>query len=330
MGLLASRLSKEERSACVPKRRLLALQARVNPPKLEFLTEDKAVFYSFCKGLGLPVPELYAVFGRPAGWAVGKGPLVGRGEWEAFFADSDALPPEVVVKPAHGAYGRGVRVLERSRGGYAERGGPWLSPADLYLALASDARDRKFVLQQRLRSHPDLENLSGVSFLQTVRAVTHVEPDGRASVVMADLKVIAGDRAVDNYDKGRSGNLCAHVDPASGCLDDAVGPDPCGAGVTVHKRHPRTRLPFSGFALPDWDAALQLLSAAASALLPLRSVGWDVALTLGGPVLVEANMWWDPPNDLLIAPCGFGTRREMVDVLRRLERDAQEEVGPRD
>jgi len=29
---------------------------------------------------------------------------------------------------------------------------------------------------------------------------------------------------------------------------------------------------------------------------PLRTIGWDVALTPNGPRIVEGNVWWDPPN----------------------------------
>jgi hypothetical protein len=302
----------------------------VNPPKLEFLTEDKAIFYRLCEGLGLPVPELYATFGQPAGWARGKGPVAGREEWERVLGDARVLPGTFVVKPAHGVYGRGVRVLERTQDGFLEVGGSRLSTSDLYRAMASDPVDRKFVIQERLRSHPDLEELSGVPFLQTVRVITHVGPDGCARVLLANFKVIVGESCVDNYHQGRSGNLYTHVEPASGRLDDAVGRDSGGLGVTVYPRHPKTGRSFAGFLLPHWEATRALVSRAAIALLPLRSIGWDVALTPEGPVLVEGNVWWDAPNELLLNPRNSATRREMAELLGRLEADAQRGVGPRD
>jgi hypothetical protein len=56
--------------------------------------------------------------------------------------------------------------------------------------------------------------------------------------------------------------------------------------------HPVTGAPTVGVQLPEWDAVLALVSRAAEAFAPLRAVGWDVAITDGGVVLLEANAWW--------------------------------------
>ena len=55
-------------------------------------------------------------------------------------------------------------------------------------------------------------------------------------------------------------------------------------------------MPIEGFQLPVWTEACQLAREAARLFLPLRFVGWDIALTETGPVLVEANWNSDPPN----------------------------------
>jgi hypothetical protein len=41
--------------------------------------------------------------------------------------------------------------------------------------------------------------------------------------------------------------------------------------------------------LPEWGAACALVLAACPAFLPVRALGWDVALTPEGPVVIEAN-----------------------------------------
>jgi hypothetical protein len=52
--------------------------------------------------------------------------------------------------------------------------------------------------------------------------------------------------------------------------------------------------------VPCWDAACRLVRDAATAFLPLRTIGWDVAITDGDPVLIEGNVTWDPAYEGLV------------------------------
>ena len=42
----------------------------------------------------------------------------------------------------------------------------------------------------------------------------------------------------------------------------------------------------------SWEEARALALRAAAAFAPLRTVGFDIAPTPAGPVLIEANAWW--------------------------------------
>jgi hypothetical protein len=46
--------------------------------------------------------------------------------------------------------------------------------------------------------------------------------------------------------------------------------------------------------VPFFEESCALVRRAAPAMLPMRTLGWDVALTPGGPVVLEANNWWAP------------------------------------
>jgi hypothetical protein len=67
--------------------------------------------------------------------------------------------------------------------------------------------------------------------------------------------------------------------------------------------HPDTGARIEGTLLPWWEESLTLALRAHRGMRSIACVGWDVALTAGGPVLVEAN--WAPGARLAQAPSGI-------------------------
>jgi hypothetical protein len=166
-----------------------------------------------------------------------------------------------------------------------------------------------------------LERLSGTPYVQTVRLVTYVDRRGEAGLYLALLKVIVGDNPIDNFCSGRTGNISCPVDLERGILGAAVGVSPDRLGIVRHDRHPTTGSVFAGTPLPWWREACQLVREAALRFLPVRTIGWDVALTGAGPVIVEGNMAWDPVDDVILGSPSGVKAHEMPSLLRQLERD---------
>jgi hypothetical protein len=73
---------------------------------------------------------------------------------------------------------------------------------------------------------------------------------------------------------------------------------PDGVGLVEVTRHPVTGAVLPGFQLPLWPEACALARRAALSFRPLLTVGWDIAFTPDGPLLIEGNAWWDPPNQM--------------------------------
>jgi hypothetical protein len=305
----------------------LAEQRHFNPSSWRALTEDKNVFYAYCAAVKLPVPALYAIFDVPNGWSSTGKILHERKDWERFF--DEHLPDEFVVKPAEGVYGLGVNVYRRMAEGFQDVNGVNRTASALYEALRSDARYRRFVIQERLYNHADLVGLSGTTALQTARLVTWVRTDGEVEIYLTFLKIIVGTGATDNYDYGRAGNLKANISVENGTLGPALaGAD--GLGFRVVSMHPTTAVAISGFRLPYWQDARQLACRAARLFWPLRTIGWDVALTPKGPVLVEGNVWWDPSNDLVVGPqASDGRRGGVATLLKRFKNPRLPEIDGR-
>jgi len=316
-GLLDPRLSESALAATISKAALVRLQARVNPDRLDCLTEDKAIFYAYCQGLGLPVPRLLGVASRLAGFTAEGVPLLGPEDWRTFLA---GLPAEFVVKPSRGAYGRGVEIFRREGADFIGSLSGRHPEASAGAAFFTDPRYASFVIQERLRAHPVMEALSGTPYLQTVRMVTDVDDQGTARIVFAMLRVIAGEATVDNYAEGVHGNLLGFVDVAEGTLVLTVGMRPGGIGTVDVPQHPRTAVAFRGFRLPDWEAACALVQRAALLFQPMRTLGWDIALTPGGPRIVEVNKRWDPCNEIAWTAHRPGMTEALVALLADLRK----------
>ena len=73
---------------------------------------------------------------------------------------------------------------------------------------------------------------------------------------------------------------------------------PFGFGLHEVERHPVTGQRLVGLQPPMWSEVVKLGTSAALAFLPSRCLGWDIAKTSAGAVLIEANRYWDPHCDM--------------------------------
>ncbi len=304
----------------IPKSELLALQARLNPASHRALAGDKAVFHTMCVGLGLPVPVLYGVVGRWAGHSADGKP------WSAASLEARLgtvkVEDQVVVKPAIGFYGRGVRAYRRTPDGFCDQlSEDHFTIGALADALRSDGSGR-VVVQARLQNHPAITALSGTTTLQTTRIRCLVTSDGQVLAGGCFFKIAVGNRVVDNIDGGRTGNFLAAVRLGDGTLGTPVAYSRTDRGIETVERHPETACPLRGFRLPFWDEARKLAERASLLFFPLRTIGWDIAITPTGPVLVEGNPNWDPTNLLAASPADEWYAEEMAALLNALRREA--------
>ena len=133
--------------------------------------------------------------------------------------------------------------------------------------------------------------------LSTVRIVTYRLPGGPAQFLVATYKMATGGAPADNF---HFGGMIAPVDPDTGRLGPALRRQ--GRALVPVERHPDTGALIEGHQLPHWEAARALALRAHDAARAVPSLGWDVALTPDGPVLIEGNLYSNP--DIAQAPTG--------------------------
>lgn len=192
-------------------------------------------------------------------------------ELEDFLTGQEAI----FAKPNRGTCGNGIEKLR-------------VADFDGAQALLDYVRERKLpVLEQVLTQHPEMARLHPQS-VNTLRIVTDLVDD-TVHVAYVVLKVGTGDGFCDN--SGQGGVIC-RVDPESGTVVSVATDD----YFQIFEKHPDTGIEFRGFRIPLFDEAVALAKQAARVVPEIAHVGWDVAITPDGPVLIEGNDY--PGTDL--------------------------------
>ena len=289
-GLLDPTMPDAERYAHIGRARRRDAQDRLNPVSLEPFTEQKLLFHEYVRASGLPVAEVYGTAAPGGVWDRRTG-RTGQGP-EAFSGLLASTPGEVVVKPSFGNRGTDVTVLLRNGHGWTGLRGAPADPAALYERIrAGDPADVHLV-QRRLRNHPQIEEIADSPVLQTLRLITIVRPDGSVYFVSGILKIATGGVDTDNYLKGATGNGYCLLTMDDGRLGRFTTSAPDGVGIVSSPEVPATGVRVLGRPLPMFAECCELARRAALLLLPMRTLGWDIAITPDGPVLLEGNNWW--------------------------------------
>ena len=119
------------------------------------------------------------------------------------------------------------------------------------------------------------------------------------------LRMGRGDSVVDN---AAAGGIVAAIDEKKGTIICA-GDEQRGSSYTIH---PDTHKPLIGFQIPCWDELRETIKSMASMCPDCHIMGWDMALTDKGWVVVECNYG---PELLIQWALGRGVRDEF-EVIR--------------
>lgn len=184
----------------------------------------------------------------------------------ADLATFTARHSRFLVKPLNQRLGKGIRIVGE---GDAGDGGKALLAAYPDGFLAEEIIVQDSALGQ---FHPESVN--------TLRINTFSGPDGPV-VKWPCLRMGRGSSIVDN---AGAGGIFGAIDVQTGRI----------IGVSDEKHnlyavHPDTGIPLIGYRMPRWDEACALVKELAEQIPEARFVGWDLALTPNGWVLVEGN-----------------------------------------
>lgn len=230
---------------------------------------DKLDFNSFCTKYRLPTPSILAIYKDG----------IKKSLDDAYLNQDDSV---IFCKPDDGSCGIGIESWRHGNGSF-HRQGRSLCPSEFDSYLGKKSLTTTYLLQPRIENHPELAGLSNGS-LPTVRFNTYIDTDGCIEEFWPVFRMPCRESIVDNY---QADNMVAPVDLQTGRLGKAVIRK---NGVILEAVvHPDTGSIISGTQLPFWAEVRALCRQAQKCCEKERFVGWDVALTVDGPILIEAN-----------------------------------------
>lgn len=186
-------------------------------------------------------------------------------EFDAFY-DAVKGDEKVIYKPTETAQGTGI-VIIGLKGKEALR--ETICPLD-----------KNAVLEQWI--HQD-ERVSAIyaGAVNCLRVITLLN-DGKFYVLAS------------NFTFGNAGHLIANASLNNlVCLPDlktgVIQTDAQDIYGKLYEVHPVSKLKFKGFQIPYWDAVLSMCEDAARRIPQVGYIGWDIAISPEGPVIIEGN-----------------------------------------
>lgn len=200
---------------------------------------------------------------------------------------------KVFVKPVDGLEGKGVNAISSGSDEQNEQNYNELKAGD-------------FILEEPVVQHHEM--VFGNKSVNTIRAYTvYDNKQHKAFCIAATLRAGVGNSIIDN---SHAGGLSYEIDLDTGIIDSRGWGHQNAGGIY----HPNTQICMLGRKMPYWDKVVELCQNAAGMIPQVAFIGWDVAITENGPLLIEGNH--DPDIDVMEFVGKFGYYNTIMSHLR--------------
>lgn len=244
------------------------------------ILRDKIKFHDFCTSKGIPTPKILA---RNEGNQFFFNGVRIRLENDELFKDFLAeifqtnARESIFLKPLTGIQGKGCFKI-----GIEDLENPQLVE-EIFKALSASS----YVIQDTIKQHHKINRIYPGS-INTIRLDTYIKDNGKVEILSGLMRFGIGGSVVDNVG---SGGFFVPIDLTKGTLKNC-GMQSLKNGNKTFYEHPDTSVKVGGYQIPYIEEAMAMVKKAAKKLGD-RLVGWDVAISEEGPMLIEGNSNYD-------------------------------------
>lgn len=199
-----------------------------------------------------------------------------------------------VIKPINGLGGTDVKKMN-------------VSEIDKLEEFNNYLKEKKMFLEELIIQNKEWGKLSPKS-INTIRVMTS-NVNGNVEIFCMIARIGNSVNLQDNFHQGGSGVL---VDNEKGILvGNAINKD-----MEEFEFHPVSKIKFDGFKIPYFKEITELAKKAALNFPKTIVIGWDVAITESGPLIIEGNN--GPGFDLPQVVMNKGTKYMLQNIEKQM------------
>ena len=173
-----------------------------------------------------------------------------------------------ILKPDKGSLGSGVSIIRSAN----------VDDAINRIKSIVQGKEGTFILEELIQQCHEM-GVFHPSSINSIR-LRVFRFDDRVEVLPSNFRIGRGDSIVDNTGRG---GISAALD------ENGVVLTACDSTGTYYETHPDTGEKIVGFQIPRWDEAVAMANKLCQVVPKVRYVGWDLALTEKGWVIIEGN-----------------------------------------
>lgn len=256
------------------------------------LCEDKLLFHSICEGSGIKTPKTLIAI-KDGRFLTHLQDVISKEEAYEIIQASQA--EKIFCKPRYGVGGGGIHVFHKSDNQFINN----KDHSELNADYLESIVHLDYILQEGLTQHPVMDQIYPHS-INTFRIVTRYTKESGVDLLFVALRM--GNKGME-VDNASSGGLYIKVDVYSGTLARYA----ISFIQEKHESHPYTGFIFKDFSFHFWDDIVRFTKSTALKFSDIKYVGWDIAYTVHGPVVIEAN---NGPDISILQDCNGGLRNE--------------------
>ncbi len=194
-------------------------------------------------------------------------------------------PEAIITKNSKGQVGKGIQKIQvkyKNEVCYLNDN----RYDEYYKILLTQKTD---IIDVNIKQHPLLASFHSNS-LNTIRVITLIDKNKKVNILGTILRMGVNHNFIDNFD---AGGISAVVNKSSGIIEGPlVFKDP-RMKLKKDGKHPTTDAQVLGVQLPFWNELIKLIEKLVLVVPEAKTIGWDIAIGINGPILIEGNHNWD-------------------------------------
>lgn len=239
------------------------------------LCEDKFLFNTICQGLNINQPQTI-LHTRNNSFLDHEHNIISQ--QKALEIIQNTQCNKIFIKPRFGVGGLNIHILNKIHPNLFFDKQKNIS---LTLEYLENIAKQDYIIQIGLTQHPIMTEIYPHS-INTFRIVTEYIDDSKVNILFALLRMGHGGIEVDN---ATLGGIYTKINLTNGEIYKYA--------LTNHQEkflsHPYTNFKFEGFHIPFWNKIIDFAQELALKFCDIKYIGWDIAYTKDGPVVIEAN-----------------------------------------